>query len=36
MKKMFLTLVMAMAVSVSFGSELINRVGQHVHFNCPK
>ena len=36
MKKMFLTLVMAMAVSVSFGSEPINRVGQQVYFNCAK
>ena len=35
MKKMFLVAVMA-AASVSFGSDLINRVGQQVHFNCTK
>ena len=35
MKKMFLALVMA-AVSVSFGSDRINREGQRLNFSCPK
>ena len=35
MKKMFLMAIVA-AASVSFGGELINRVGQQVYFNCAK